>query len=666
MHVPMITTVLVANRGEIARRIFRTCRAMGLRTVAVYSDADADAPFVREADVAVALGGLSAAESYLRTDAILEAAKQSGADAIHPGYGFLSENAAFAQAVAEAGLTWIGPTAANITAMGTKVEAKAIAVAAGVPTLPSAGVSKRKADWAKAADKIGFPVLVKASAGGGGKGMRAVHRSEELVEAIEGAQREALSSFGDGTVFLEKLLVGPRHIEIQIFGDTHGNVIHLGERDCSIQRRHQKIVEESPSPAVNAELRKRMGDASVAFGTSIGYVGTGTVEYLVDSNGDFFFLEMNTRLQVEHPVTEAVTGLDLVRWQLDVANGLPLPLTQEQVQHRGHAIEVRLYAEDSANNFMPSVGTLHRFDASATSGVRWDSGVEQGSMVSPYYDPMLAKVISHAPTRGEAAAVLRRALQELQVHGVVTNAASLAAILGESSFLQGDSTTAYLEQHPDVLSPRLPSHVRAAHLAAVLMARAKAARGRDQQWGFAPAGWRNLPTQGQQVVVSRDGEPVTLQYKIDHANQDCIEWFVRDHSHRATVKPTSQEDQWSVTLDSGLGITMNVRVHGISTADGEQWWANSADGQTELTVLPRFVVPNALAAGSGTTAPVPGRVVTVNVKVGDVVEEGQVLVVLEAMKMEHTIRAAAPATVVEVRVVAGDQVNAKQVLVILE
>jgi propionyl-CoA carboxylase alpha chain len=660
-----ITSVLVANRGEIARRIFRTCRAIGVRTVAVYSDADADAPFVHEADVAVALGGLSAAESYLRTDAILEAARASGADAIHPGYGFLSENAAFAQAVVDAGLTWIGPTPSNISQMGTKVEAKALAVKAGVPTLPSGAIGSKKSDWTKSAGKVGYPLLVKASSGGGGKGMRAVHRPEDLVEAIEGAQREAASSFGDGTVFLERLLVGPRHIEIQIFGDTHGNVIHLGERDCSIQRRHQKIVEESPSPAVSDALRARMGEASVALGKAIGYVGAGTVEYLVDAAGEFYFLEMNTRLQVEHPVTEMVTGLDLVQWQLDVANGLPLPLTQDQVQRNGHAIEVRLYAEDPSNNFMPSVGTLHRFQVGslAVGGVRCDSGVETGSVVSPHYDPMLAKVIAHAPTRSQAAGVLRRALQESQLHGVVTNVASLAAILGEHAFLDGEASTAYLHEHPDVLTARLPSHARAAHLSAILMARACAARQADSRWGFAPSGWRNVPTQGQQVTVVRDAtsEPIALRYIVDG---DTIEWFVRDHSHRSVVRPTVTPDTWKVKLDSGLS-TM-VCIHTIVSDNGEHWWANSADGQTELLVVPRFVVPNALVAGAGTTAPVPGRVVAVSVRVGDVVEEGQVLVVLEAMKMEHTIRAAAPATVVEVRVVSGDQVNAKQVLVILE
>jgi propionyl-CoA carboxylase alpha chain len=658
-----ITCVLVANRGEIARRIFRTCRAMGLRAVAVYSDADTEAPFVAEADIAVALGGLTAAESYLQVDAIIEAARRSGADAIHPGYGFLSENASFAQAVIDAGLTWIGPTPANIAAMGTKVEAKALAVKAGVPTLVSVTVGKRKADWAKAAEKVGLPLLVKASAGGGGKGMRAVHRMVDLIEAVEGAQREASSSFGDATVFLERLLVGPRHIEIQIFGDTHGNVIYLGERECSIQRRHQKIVEESPSTAVTDALREQMGAASVAFGQAIGYVGAGTVEYLLDEAGNYFFLEMNTRLQVEHPVTECVVGVDLVRWQIEVAAGGVLPLTQDQVTQNGHAIEVRLYAEDPAQDFLPSMGVLHRFQPGGLSakGVRWDSGVETGGAVSPHYDPMLAKVIAHAPSRSEAAALLRRAMQELEVHGVTTNAGSLAAILGEPAFLRGETTTAYLPTHPEVLSPKLPGGARAAHVAAILVARAGSHRSTDSQWNFAPAGWRNVPTQGQRVTVLRDDAPLTLEYNLVG---DQLVWQVKDHTHKASVLATSDPDVWMVKLHDGVSIT--VRVHSTNGLDFDTWWANSSDGQTELRVLPRFVAPSALAAGSGTTAPVPGRVVAVNVAVGDVVAEGQVLMVLEAMKMEHTIRAAAPATVIEVRALPGDQVAAKQVLLVLE
>ncbi len=653
-----ITSVLVANRGEITRRIFRTCRLLGLSTVAVYSDADAEAPFVGEADTAVGLGGLSAADSYLRVDAIISAAKRSGADAIHPGYGFLSENAAFAQAVVDAGFTWIGPTAANIRAMGTKVEAKELASAAGVPTLPSATVGTDRAGWKAAADAVGYPLLVKASAGGGGKGMRAVHTAAELEEAVEGAQREAAASFGDGTVFLERLLVGPRHIEIQIFGDTYGNVVHLFERECSIQRRHQKIVEEAPSAAVSASLRDEMGSASVALAKAIGYVGAGTVEYLLDADGSFYFLEMNTRLQVEHPVTECITRTDLVRWQIDVANGLALPLTQDQITCEGHAIEVRLYAEDPANGYMPSVGTLHRLQPAGTHGIRWDSGVETGSVVSPHYDPMLAKVISHAPTRVQAAAVLRRELLGTVVHGVTTNAASLAAILGDPAYLAGDTTTAFLDRFPHVMSPTLDANVADAHMAAIISARAALHRSADSRWRFAPSGWRNIATQGQQFLMGDERVPV--QYWI---NADSVTWTTGGRTASATVVRPG-EDSWLVTPGDSAGT--RVTVNHVADAVGEQWWANSAQGQTSVTVLPRFIVPSALAAGSGTSAPVPGRIVAVQVAVGDTVEEGQVLVVLEAMKMEHTIRAAAAATVVEVRVAEGDQVDARQVLVVLE
>ncbi len=662
-----ITSVLVANRGEITRRIFRTCRLLGLQTVAVYSDADAGAPFVGEADVSVPLGGLSAADSYLRVDALIAAAKRSGADAIHPGYGFLSENAAFAQAVVDAGLTWIGPTPANIREMGTKVEAKALAAAAGVPILPSAVVGADRGQWHIAASSVGYPLLVKASAGGGGKGMRAVHIQAELEEAIEGAQREAASSFGDGSVFLERLLVGPRHIEIQIFGDTHGNVVHLFERECSIQRRHQKIVEEAPSPAVSPSLREQMGAASVSLARAIGYVGAGTVEYLLDADGAFYFLEMNTRLQVEHPVTECITRSDLVRWQIDVANGLPLPLTQEQITCEGHAIEVRLYAEDPANGYMPSVGTLRRLRPAGTHGVRWDSGVESGSAVSPHYDPMLAKVISHAPTRAQAAAVLRRELLGTAVHGVTTNAASLAAILGDPAFLAGDTTTAFLDRFAHVMSPVLDASVTDAHLAAIIAARAAAHRSTDSRWGFAPSGWRNMATQGQRFVL--DDERVPVEYWIDG---NTVKWSIAGRTASASASQRSV-GQWLVTPlgsdEPGLsvaGFGTVVSVNQYTDVYGEQWWANSAQGQTSLTLLPRFTVPSALAAGSGTAAPVPGRIVAVRVAVGDVVQEGQVLVVLEAMKMEHTIRAAAAATVMEVRVAEGDQVDARQVLVVLE
>jgi propionyl-CoA carboxylase alpha chain len=665
MNSSPITSVLVANRGEIARRVFRTCRALGLQTVAIYSDADAGAPFVGEADIAVSLPGVTAAETYLSVDAVLAAARLSGANAVHPGYGFLSENAAFAQAVLDDGLIWIGPTPANMVAMATKVEAKALAVAAGLPVLPSAVVSSDPSAWAAAAGAVGFPLLVKASAGGGGKGMRAVDSAAGLVEAIEGAQREALASFGDGTVFLERLLVGARHIEVQVFGDTHGNVVHLWERECSIQRRHQKIVEEAPSSAISEALRAQMCDASVSLARAIGYVGAGTVEYLVDAAENFYFLEMNTRLQVEHPVTECITGTDVVQWQIDVANGLPLPLTQDQIERRGHAIEVRLYAEDPATGFMPSVGTISRFTPAMRPGIRWDSGVQTGSVVSPHYDPMLAKVIAHAKTRTQAAAVLRQELLATHIHGVVTNATSLAAILGNKAFLAGDTTTAFLDEHPDVLSAGLPSAHRIVHIAAVLAQRSAAARAADTRWGFAPTGWRNLATQGQQVVLHGESdEPRPVDYTI---LGNKLELRAGDHHHVVDVRSTG-EGEWRVTPAGGVSssVSAHMTLEKDGSTDIECWWVNGTSGQSVWRIPPRFTVPSAFNAGAGTTAPVPGRIVSVNVQPGQVVEAGHVLVVLEAMKMEHSIRAAASATVSEVRVSVGDQVDAKQVLVVLE
>jgi propionyl-CoA carboxylase alpha chain len=464
-------------------------------------------------------------------------------------------------------------------------------------------------------------------------------------------------------VFLERQLVGPRHIEIQIFGDTHGNVIHLGERECSIQRRHQKIVEEAPSSAVSETLRAQMGAASVALGQAIGYVGAGTVEYLVDNSGSFFFLEMNTRLQVEHPVTEMVTGLDLVEWQINVANGTRLPLTQDQVVRQGHAIEVRLYAEDPAQNFMPGTGKLTMLQSPAASTARWDSGFVTGNVVSPHYDPMLAKVIALGPTRAAAATRLANELAATSVHGVVTNAASLVAILRSEAFLSGDTTTAFLDRFPDVLTPELSSGTRQSLVAAVLAERACVLRATDRRWGFASSGWRNLPTQ-QQLIRFQHGDTSMI---VAHSVSDgAVSWVHDDAEHRAGVRGM-RAGAWMVEFD-GVSSLVTVRCDvplASAPEEGCRWYANNSDGQMMLVELPRFDVPSAAAAGGGSTAPVPGRIVSVQVAVGDAVSEGQVLVILEAMKMEHSIRAAASATVSEVRVSVGDQVDARQVLVVL-
>ena len=439
-----ITKLVVANRGEIARRVARTAKAMGISTVAVFSEPDTHAPFVTEADESVPLGGSTPADSYLRGDSIIAAAKLTGADAVHPGYGFLAESAPFAQAVIDAGLIWVGPPPAAISAMGSKLEAKRMMEEAGVPTLPSVDLTGLDDEGTEsAAEQIGWPVLVKASAGGGGKGMRVVRIGADLLEAVEGSAREAGAAFGDATVFLEKYLEGARHVEVQVLADTLGTFIHLFERDCSIQRRHQKIIEESPSPAVGPELRARMGEAAIAAARAVGYASAGTVEFLLDQD-QFWFLEMNTRLQVEHPVTEAVTGLDLVRLQLLVAQGEPLPDDAIAAEMRGHAVEARIYAEDATTYFLPATGMLHRF---RITGARVDTGVEDGSEVTVHYDPMLAKVIAHAPTRTEAVAVLTAALAGAQIHGVTTNRDLLVRVLRHPEFVAGEADTDFLDRH---------------------------------------------------------------------------------------------------------------------------------------------------------------------------------------------------------------------------
>ena len=645
----MITKLLVANRGEIARRVFRSAREMGISTVAVYSDADADAPFVRDADVAVRLPGTSPADTYLRADLIVAAAEATGADAIHPGYGFLSENAGFAQAVVDAGLTWVGPPPSAIEAMGSKLGAKEMMRAAGVPTLPWA------TDVSGASD-VGFPLLVKASAGGGGRGMRIVRSAAELDEAVEGAQREAGSAFGDATVFLERYVEAPRHVEIQVFADTHGNVVSLFERECSIQRRHQKIVEESPSPAVDDALRTAMGEAAVAAAQAVGYVGAGTVEFVLDEKGEFAFLEMNTRLQVEHPVTELVTGLDLVRLQLLVADGHPLPPEALAPTLAGAAIEVRLYAEDATRAFLPVTGTLRAFDIDETR-VRVDSGFESGSVVSPHYDPMLAKVIAYARTRAEAAAVLADALARGRIHGVTTNRDLLVRILREEEFLAGGTDTAYLERHDpaELGAPLVSAAGRRMHAIAAAMAVQAQNRASARVLAALPSGWRNNPSQPQRIELHDPSGAVEVTYlfgrggavtaHVDGADVDVV-------IHEAT--PASVD----LTVD-GVRRRCAVSVH------GDQVDVDSVNGSSEFRIEPRFPDLDAAHSAGSLVAPMPGAVVRVLVEAGATVDAGQALVVLEAMKMEHTVAAPAAGTVGEIRVQAGQQVEAGAVLVVM-
>jgi propionyl-CoA carboxylase alpha chain len=645
--------LLVANRGEIARRVFRTAREMGIATVAVYSDADALAPFVHEADEAVALPGNAPAETYLRADAVVDAAVRAGADAVHPGYGFLSENAAFAQAVLDAGLTWVGPPPSAIEAMGSKLGAKRMMRDAGVPTLPWAPVDGTQP--VDGAEDVGYPLLVKASAGGGGRGMRIVRSPAELAEAVEGAAREAGSAFGDATVFLERYVEAPRHVEIQVFADSHGNVVSLFERECSIQRRHQKIVEESPSPVVDEDLRRLMGEAAVAAAQAVGYVGAGTVEFVLDEKRQFSFLEMNTRLQVEHPVTELVTGLDLVRLQLLVADGHPLPAEALAPTMHGHAIEVRLYAEDAERGFLPATGQLRAFDID--SSVRVDSGFVAGDVVSTYYDPMLAKVIAYAPTRGEAASHLAAALERARIHGVVTNRDLLVRILRDEEFLAGDTDTAYLERNdPAALgAPLLDSAGARMHAVAAGLALAAANRRNAPVWGRLPSGWRNNRSQPQSIVLERRGEETSVAYRLQ---RDGVDVSVDDEPLDVVLHAASPE-----RVDLSVG---GVRRRLVVAIDADVIDVDSSLGSSTHRVQPRFADPASVLAAGSLTAPMPGAVVRVLVQPGATVVAGQTLVVLEAMKMEHTVTAPAAGVVTQVLVQPGQQVDAGSVLAVVE
>jgi propionyl-CoA carboxylase alpha chain len=655
----VITKLLVANRGEIARRVFRTARTMGIGTVAVYSDADATAPFVADADEAVHIGGPAPADSYLRIDAIVEAALRTGADAVHPGYGFLAENAAFARAVAEAGLTWIGPSPRAIELMGSKLESKRLITEAGVPTLPSIDVTGMDADAIDAAgESIGYPVLVKASAGGGGKGMRIVRDPAALTDAVAGARREAGAAFGDDTVFLERYLDAPRHVEIQVFGDSHGNVVSLFERECSIQRRHQKIIEEAPSPAVDAELRTRMGEAATAAAAAVDYIGAGTVEFLLQ-NGEYAFLEMNTRLQVEHPVTEAITGLDLVRLQILVANGEPLPAEALQPRLNGHAIEVRLYAEDATNDFLPVTGTLDRFKFPELAGLRVDTGVEDGSEVTVHYDPMLAKVITWAPSRTEAAAVLASALRTAEIHGSITNRDLLVRVLRHPEFLAGDTDTHFLERHdPATLAAPLVDgdEAAAAMLAAALAGQAQRVTERSTL-ATIPSGWRNNPSSLHTTEFDLGPDRHTVGYRFDRAGSlhAEIDGVAVENPLVHTCTPTSV----------GLSIAGHLRWFRIHRK-GLRHHVDCPSGGITIVEVDRFPMSTHEDEPGSLHAPMPGKVLQVRTSEGDNVSEGDVLVIMEAMKMEHTLRAPFAGTVQSLRAAPGDQVEADQVLVVVE
>ena len=662
-----IEKLLVANRGEIARRVMHSAHAMGIACVAVCSDPDTDLPHVREADEAVRLPGAAPADTYLRADLLVDAARRTGADAVHPGYGFLSENAAFARACEEAKLTFVGPPSEVIEAMGSKLSAKATMAAAGVPVLPTIEVPGPAASgeeldgaFARSVAELGWPVLVKASAGGGGRGMRIVHEPDALADALASASRESASAFGDGTVFVEPYVTRPRHVEVQIVGDVQGTVVHLFERECSIQRRHQKIVEESPSPAVDESLRAAMGAAAVTAAQAIGYVNAGTVEFLLLPDGRFAFLEVNTRLQVEHPVTEMVTGLDLVRLQLQVAEGRPLSQRVLEASQQGHAIEVRLYAEDPTRQWRPSAGVLHRFTCTQAQRLRVDTGVESGSTVSTHYDPLLAKVIAHAPTRDEAARALAGALATAEIHGLNTNRDLLVRILRHPEFLAGNFDTGFLERHDPAELGRPLADRSAAELHAVAAALAAQCRRRAHApvLGLMPSGWRNNPADPQRAAYRSEDDEVEIAYRFDRTGQ-CVEVAVD-----ATARPdVSVLDVSAETVDLAVdGVGRRYRVHQV----GEVSFVDGPDGSTALTEVERFPLPGSQLAAGSLVAPLPGTVVKVRVDVGDLVAAGDTLVSIEAMKMEHDVTAAVAGTVREVDVVAGDQVEAGRVLVVVD
>jgi acetyl/propionyl-CoA carboxylase alpha subunit len=660
-------TILIANRGEIARRISRSCQGLGFRTVAIYSEADEQLPHVREADIAVCVGAAPSEHSYLNIDAILAAAARVGADAVHPGYGFLSENATFAQRVQDAGLVWIGPSPDSIASMGDKSAARRLAVAHNVPVLqgfdePDATDEQLLA----AAESIGFPLLIKAAAGGGGRGMRVVRKLDEMAQALQSARREAESAFGNGAVLLERYVSNPRHIEVQLLGDTHGNICHLFERECSIQRRHQKIVEEAPSPGVDPALRERLGEAGIRIAAAASYVGAGTAEFLVDEGGDFFFLEMNTRLQVEHPVTELITGVDLVALQVRIAMGEPLPFRQEDLAISGHAIEARLYAEDPNRDYMAGVGTLHRFAFPEGPGLRLDAGYGAGDEVGIHYDPMIAKVIAAGPDRATATRRIRRSLAQGWVPGIVTNLPLLREIFAHTMWEEAALTTGFLAAAGLPNPP--PANPELGILGGVLLL-SEALRQVGTFPNHVPLSWRvegTLPCEdswlcaGEEWTASwqtvRDG---SLRIVLCRgADEEPTEHRIRLHEREGDTFLLEREgvrESWRILKVGGPGATLE---------GGDTVYVHSGSAESFVALAPRFPSPAEHEAEPGScTAPTPGTVVAVHVEAGQAVERGAMLVTLEAMKMEHRVSAPQGGVVEKIRVAVGDTVDEGALLV---
>jgi 3-methylcrotonyl-CoA carboxylase alpha subunit len=652
----MFKKILIANRGEIACRVAATARRMAIQTVAVYSDADANAKHVSFCDEAVHIGGSAPKDSYLRWERIIEAAKATGAQAIHPGYGFLSENEEFAQACASAGLVFIGPPASAIKAMGLKAESKRLMATAGVPLVPGYhGSDQDPALLQREADRIGYPVLIKASAGGGGKGMRAVDKAEDFAAALASCKREAINSFGDDAVLVEKYALRPRHIEIQVFGDSHGNYVYLFERDCSVQRRHQKVLEEAPAPGMTQAMRRQMGEAAVAAARAVNYVGAGTVEFIVEQRPDgsmnFFFMEMNTRLQVEHPVTEAITGLDLVEWQLRVASGEKLPLAQEQLRINGHAIEARICAESPDNNFLPATGTLHVYGKPICTSfergaVRIDDGVREGDTISPYYDSMVAKLIVHGQTREEALARLDQALAQTHIVGLSTNVQFLRYVLRTPSFAQANLDTALIQREEALLFKQEPVGLAMAGAAAIAQAllNEKAAEGSDP---FSRRdGWQSHGVTQRRFEFEFQGEPAQAELS-----------YLHDGALRLVVGEVAGPLVYA-KVPGGIDIQFaGQRVTAAVYPRGEVDHIFTARGATQITAVDLLAHAGEGQAETGRlSAPMPGKVVSFAVKAGDKVSKGQPLAVMEAMKMEHTIGAPADGVVQELLYAPGDQV----------
>ncbi|MDO9143124.1 acetyl/propionyl/methylcrotonyl-CoA carboxylase subunit alpha [Rhodoferax sp.] len=652
----MFTKILIANRGEIACRVAATARRMGIKTVAVYSDADAHAKHVAACDESVHIGGSAPKDSYLRWEKIIEAAQATGAQAVHPGYGFLSENEEFAKACAAAGLVFIGPPASAIQAMGLKAESKQLMERAGVPLVPGYhGSDQAPALLQLKADEIGYPVLIKASAGGGGKGMRAVERSQDFADALTSCKREAINSFGSDAVLVEKYVQRPRHIEIQVFGDSFGNYVYLFERDCSVQRRHQKVLEEAPAPGMTNELRARMGEAAVAAARAVNYVGAGTVEFIVeqreDGSMDFFFMEMNTRLQVEHPVTEAITGQDLVEWQLRVANGEALPLAQAQLKITGHAIEARICAENPDNNFLPATGTLDVYrkpacSSFAISPVRFDDGVRQGDSISPFYDSMVAKLIVHGDTREQALARLDDALAQTHIIGLTTNVQFLRHVLQSPSFAQANLDTGLIPREAGVLfnQERVGLALAAAADVAQTLLEERAAEGTDP---FSKTdGWRSHGVFTRRFAFEFAGEPV--QAGLTYLHEGALSFTVGEVAGMLefTATPAGIDVRFA-----GQRALVNVY------RQGEVGYIHAAQGATQIIAVDLLLHAGEAPAEVGRlTAPMPGKVVSFAVKAGDRVQRGQALAVMDAMKMEHTIAAPIDGVVEELLYAPGDQV----------